>query len=72
MTVKQTQVIIYSNQRDMRKGIKHMESQGWTVLDVQNVEQGYSGCKTCCLGIIFLPLALLGRKPNKFQVTFQK
>jgi hypothetical protein len=68
----ETRVEIYKNQRDMRNGIKKMERQGWSVLGTQAVDQGYGGLKTCLLGCLFLPLALLGRKPQKYQVTYQR
>ncbi len=68
----ETKVEFYNNQRDMKRGIKRMEGQGWNVASTQAVQQGYSFAKTCCLGVLFLPLALLGRKPEKYQVTYQR
>lgn len=68
----ETQVEIYNNQSAMKRGIKSMQKHGWTVIGTQAIPQGYGAFKTCCLGILFLPLALLGRKPEKYQVTFQR
>jgi hypothetical protein len=66
-----TRIEFYDNQHDMGAGIKRWEKAGWTVASVQVVPQGYGCAKTCCLGVLFLPLALLGRKPEKYQVTYQ-
>lgn len=68
----ETKVEFYNNQRDMKRGIRRMEGQGWSVVSTQAIPQGYGFAKTCCLGILFLPLALLGRKPEKYQVTYQR
>ncbi len=68
----ETKIETYNNRSEMQRGIDNMQKSGWTVTNVQLVPQGYGCIKTCCLGLIFLPLALLGRKPEKYQVTFQK
>lgn len=70
--MKQTKIITYPTEKAMQKGIQKMQRQGWEVHSTQVVQQGYSFSKTCCLAVIFLPLALLGRKPNQYQVTYQK
>jgi hypothetical protein len=70
--MKETKVVFYPNQKAMQSGIRKMQSKGWEVVSTQSVSRGYSGCKTCCLGLLFFPLALLGRKPNWFQVTYQR
>jgi len=68
----ETKVIIYKSDKDMQRGIKHEQKAGWSVIQVTDLEQGWSAGKTCCLGLIFLPLALLGKKPHKFQVLYQR
>jgi hypothetical protein len=68
----ETKVEFYNNRRNLKRGIGRMQAAGWTVQSTQAVQQGYSFAKTCCLGVIFLPLALLGRKPEKYQVTYQR
>lgn len=68
----ETKVVEYRNRRAMNQGIKKMEKQGWTVTNVQAVEQGYGCLKTVILGCLFMPLALLGRKPEKYLVTYQR
>ncbi|HOJ01287.1 MAG TPA: hypothetical protein PLL88_06665 [Anaerolineaceae bacterium] len=68
----EVRVEIYKNKHDLKKGMKKEQDLGWTVLSVQNVPQGYGCFKTGCLGLVFLPLALLGRKPEKYQVTYQR
>lgn len=54
----------------MQRGIREMEKYGWQVVSTEAVDQGYSFSKTCCLAVIFLPLALLGRKPVRHKVQF--
>jgi hypothetical protein len=68
----ETKVEFYDNRQAMQNGIKAMQNKGWTVVNTQVVPQGYGFLKTCCLGCLFLPLALLGRKPEKYQVTYQR
>jgi len=68
----ETRIEIYNNERAMNKGIKEMEKKGWEVVGSEVVPQGYGFFKTCCLGILFFPLALLGRKPVKHKVEFRR
>lgn len=68
----ETKIIFYKSRRAMQRGIKKMEGQGWEVMSTEAVEQGYSGCKTCCLGCLFFPLALLGRKPEQYKVQYRR
>jgi hypothetical protein len=68
----QTFVVYYDNRHEMDRGIKQMQKDGWSVVTVDVVPQGYGFLKTCCLGCLFLPLALLGRKPEKFQVMYRR
>jgi hypothetical protein len=56
----------------MRIGIANWEKAGWEVQDTQVLNEGYSASKTCCLGALFLPLALLGKKKDHFKVTFRR
>jgi hypothetical protein len=71
-TRTETHIEIYDNVRQMQQGIKQMEAQGWSVVGVERVDQGWGCLKTGCLGALFLPLALLGKKPQKHQVTFRR
>ncbi len=66
-----TIVLTYRSEKEMQKDIRNKESKGWKVLGVQRVSQGYAAGRTCCLGLLFLPLALLGKKSDVFQVTYQ-
>lgn len=66
-----TVVLTYRSEKEMQKDIQNKESKGWKVLGVQRVNQGYAAGKTCCLGFLFLPLALFGKKSDVFQVTYQ-
>ena len=67
-----TEVAFYDNEKALRKGISKMQKKGWGVVDTEMIEQGYGCFKTGCLGFMFLPLALLGKKPNQYKVTYRR
>ena len=67
-----TKVVFYNNDRSMQKGIAEWQNKGWEVVDTEFIDQGYGCFKTSCLALIFLPLALLGRKPKKIKVIYKK
>ncbi len=62
----------YKHLRAAKQGMEKMQKQGWIVLNVAKIDNGYGCIKTGCLGALFLPLALLGRKPQTYQVTYQR
>jgi hypothetical protein len=68
----ETKVVFYKNRRAMQRGIKKMQGRGWEVVDTEVVERGYGCIKTGCLGCLFLPLALLGRKPEEYKVQYRR
>jgi hypothetical protein len=68
----QTRIKLYATRGAMERGIRTMERQGWTVLNTQLVQGRYGCLKTGALGCLFFPLALLGRKRDTYQVTFQR
>jgi hypothetical protein len=68
----ETKIVFYPNQKRMQKGIRGMEKKGWEVVSTESVDRGYSGGKTCCLGLLFLPLALLGKKPKMWKVQYRR
>lgn len=57
---------------EMAKEIDLLSNQGWELKSKEVAEQGWSFGKTCCLGILFLPLALLGKKSNVIQVIMER
>ncbi len=63
--------ILYKNGRQLEKGLRYAERQGWSVVSAVPVDQGYGCLKTGCLGLIFFPLALLGKKKGETIVTFE-
>lgn len=71
-TKYETKVFFYRSDRKAQKEIMKMEKLGWEVIDTEAIEQGYGCFKTGCLGCLFLPLALLGKKPHHIKVTFRK
>lgn len=58
--------------REMAADIERLGNEGWEIQSKEVVQQGFSFGKTCCLGCIFLPLALLGKKDNTIHVIFQR
>lgn len=68
----QTKVIEYDNEKRMKRGIESMGRHGWRVVNSQVVPARYGCLKTGGLGCMFLPLALLGKGRDRYQVTFQK
>ena len=56
----------------MAEDIETLGNEGWEIHSKEVVQQGFSFGKTCCLGCIFLPLALLGKKDNTIHVIFQR
>lgn len=73
MTIQKV-VRIYRSRGEADAAISQAARDGWTVesFQVHDMRQGWSCLKTCCLGFLFLPLALLGRKPDQTEyiVTF--
>lgn len=67
-----TTIRYFSSQSAANSAIRRMESRGYHVVSVQSVDRGWSLVKTGCLGLIFLPLALLGKRKPLIQVTFQR
>ena len=56
----------------MTARINELAKDGWIVKSEEISSQGYSFGNTCCLGCIFLPLALLGKKKNQIQVLMER
>lgn len=70
--MQNTRIDYYHNQAAANRGIARMEARGYRVIAVQTIDRGWSFLKTGCLGLIFLPLALLGKRRPIVQVTFQR
>jgi hypothetical protein len=66
-----TLVVSYRSEGAMKRDIRARERNGFTVMNVTRNGQGYSVLKTAALGLLFLPLALAGRKRDVFQVVYQ-
>ncbi len=58
--------------REMAIEIDRLANEGWEVKSKEVAQQGWGFSKTCCLGVIFLPLALLGKKDNVIQVIMER
>lgn len=56
----------------MGKELDDYSKDGWTIKSKETTAQGWDFGKTCCLGCVFLPLALLGKKENVIQVILER
>jgi len=68
----ETKIVFYNSEKAMQKGIAKEQKRGWEVVSSEAVEQGYGCVKTGCMGCLFLPLALLGKKPVRYKVQFRR
>ena len=57
---------------EMAQEIDLLSNQGWELKSKEVTQQGWDFGKTCCLGVLFLPLALLGKKSNVIQVIMER
>lgn len=73
---KEYKTLIYKDndtgRTEMAGDIERFGNEGWEIQSKEVVSQGFSFGKTCCLGCIFLSLALLGRKENSIQLILQR
>lgn len=67
-----TKIKKYEQEWVMNIDIGVQERKGWEVKSVQREEGRYGCLTTGCLGLIFLPLALLGKSKGKWVVIYQK
>jgi hypothetical protein len=58
--------------RQMATEIDRLSTDGWEVKNKEVTSQGWSAGKTCLLGCLFLPLALLGKKDNIITVIMER
>ncbi|OGM14385.1 hypothetical protein A3D84_04160 [Candidatus Woesebacteria bacterium RIFCSPHIGHO2_02_FULL_42_20] len=56
----------------MGQWMDELANTGWEVKSKEVTQQGWDFYKTCCLGALFLPLALLGKKENVIQVIMER
>ena len=58
--------------KEAADAINFYAQYGWEIKSKETIQQGWSFGKTCCLGILFLPLALLGKKSNTIQIILER
>lgn len=68
----QTRVEFYDSEKAMQRGMRKMQVRGWEVASTETTNEGYGCLKTALLGCVFLPLALLGKKPQRYKVEYRK
>ena len=52
--------------------LKKLLAEGWEIKTTHSQSQGYDAGKTCCLGCLFLPLALLGKNKDSIEYILEK
>lgn len=52
--------------------IDSMSHEGWQIKSKEASSQGWDAGATCCLGCLFLPLALLGKKHNVITLIMER
>ncbi len=62
----------FEGRKEMAKEIDLLSNQGWELKSKEVTQQGWDFGKTCCLGVLFLPLALLGKKENIIQIIMER
>ena len=72
MITYETKIEFYDSEKAMQKGLKTMQRKGWEVVSTEATNEGYGCVRTTVLGCIFLPLALLGKKPQRYKVEYRK
>jgi len=72
MSEYESKIEFYGSERSMKRGIAKEQKRGWEVVSTEAVEQGYGCLKTGCMGCLFLPLALLGKKPSRYKVQYRR
>ncbi len=72
MATEEKIVRINSKNKSDQRMLDDLVEQGWKVKHTNTQSQGYSFGKTCCLGFIFLPLALLGKKPDTAEYILER
>jgi hypothetical protein len=62
-----------AGQKQKVETINQMATEGWKVTSETITEGEFKGGKACCLGVIFLPLALCaGHKKGTINVTLER
>ena len=61
-----------NGRKKMAVEIDRWANEGWQIKSKEVSQQGWDGGKTCCLGCLFLPLALLGKKSNVITVIMER
>lgn len=55
-----------------RQALKSMQNKGWKMQDIQHKKGQYDCCLGMIMGIIFLPLAVLGMRSGTSVVTLTR
>ncbi len=73
---KEYKTLVYQDsikgREKMAGDIDALAKIGWELKSKEVSGQGFDAGKTCCLGTVFLPLALLGKKDNIITVIMER
>lgn len=68
----ETKVVRYKNDWWLERGKKQMIGEGWEVVETITINGRYGCFNTACLGCLFLPLALLAKSKDSYQVVYRR
>ena len=66
------QTIVRTTKGSNDPQVRKLLTAGWRIVSSHSQSQGYSANKTCCLGCLFWPLALLGKKKDVVEYVLEK
>lgn len=73
---KEYKTLVFNDDKEgrikMASEIDHLSIEGWEIKSKEVSQQGWGMGKTCLLGCLFLPLALLGKKKNIITIIFER
>ena len=72
MASPRTKIVFYSSLNATRRGTYLMERQGWTVVSAEITDEGYGCANISWLDVVFLPLALIGKRPDRYKVEYRR
>ncbi len=58
--------------KEISDTIDQLAKEGWELKSKTVSDQGWSFFKTLIFGVIFLPLALLGKKSNLIEIVLER
>lgn len=58
--------------RDLQETIDKLSADGWKIDKTETINGGWNILKTILLGILFLPLALFGKRKRQIKIVLSR